>query len=120
MKNEGGLSGLKRLLLVSTALMMITQGVALAAAGPTPSPVDAVVSDYQAVRKVALALTVIGFLLGVARLGGSDDPGERHRAQGLVTLTGIAFLVLVGDRMLVQGIAGWFGLPTSELPVFWQ
>lgn len=98
---------------------MLLAGGALAL-GAEPDPIAAVVSDYQAVRKVAMALSVIGFLLGLTRLGGSDMPGERHRAEGLVMLTATVFLILVGDRMFAQGIASWFGIPTASLPVFWQ
>jgi hypothetical protein len=99
--------------------MALLHGGVLAAGGAS-DPVAAVVSDYQAVRKVALALAVIGFLLGVTWLGNSEMPGERHRAQSLVTMTAVIFILLVGDRMIAQGVAGWFGIPTASLPVFWQ
>lgn len=103
---------------MATCLALLNAGALALAA--TSDPVTAVVSDYQAVRKVALALSVIGFLLGVARLGGSEMPGERHRAEGLVMLTAVIFLLLVGDRMLAQGVAGWFGILQASLPAFWQ
>lgn len=78
------------------------------------------VRDYQAVRKVGLALAVLGFLLGVGTLGTTEFPAERHRAESLMTLTVIVFVLLAGDRMLARGVATWFSFPTSALPVFWQ
>jgi len=78
------------------------------------------VSDYQAVRKIALALSVIGFLVALVRMSTSESPSERHRAEGLLTLMIAAFVALIGDRMIVHGIAGWFHLSTSALPAFWQ
>lgn len=104
---------------MTAGLLLLMQGVTLAA-GAAADPVAAVIADYQAVRKVAMALAAIGFLLGVARLGTTEMPGERHRAEGLVVLTAFTFLLLAGDRIIAQGVATWFGLPASGLPVFWQ
>ena len=78
------------------------------------------VQDYQAARKVAMALAVMGFLLGISRLATSEFPTERHRAESLVTLTLAAFLLLAADRMIARGIADWFGFSSTALPVFWQ
>lgn len=86
-----------------------------------PPPAEAaLVRDYRAVRKVALALTVLGFLLGLIRLGMSEFPAELHRAESLVALTTILFVLVAGDRMIARGISEWFNIPSSSLPPFWR
>ena len=82
--------------------------------------VSAVVTDYLALRKIGMALAVIGFLLGLARLGASDGAAERQKAEALITLTLFIFAALAGDRFVAQGLAKWFELPVSALPAFWQ
>ncbi|MFZ5823885.1 MAG: hypothetical protein ACOY94_06095 [Bacillota bacterium] len=76
--------------------------------------------DYLMVRGVALALAALAFFVGVARMGATDLPHERSRAQDLVIKAALAFVILVGDRMIAQGLVTWFEFPTSYLPVFWQ
>lgn len=76
--------------------------------------------DYQTVRKVGLALAVVGFLLGISRLGMSEFPAERKRAESLIALTAVVFLALAGDRILMRGVASWFSIPIASLPEFWQ
>lgn len=90
--------------------------------GGTPSSgMDAVMKDYQMVRKVAMALSVLGCLLGLAQLGTSEAPSERHRAESLLILCATVLVFLAGDRMWVRGIAvGWFGMDPSVLPAFWR
>lgn len=82
--------------------------------------ITASVRDYQAVRKVAMALAVIGVLVAVTRLTTSEAPHDRHRAETLLTLTLVAFVFLAADGMIARGVAGWFHFPASVLPVFWQ
>jgi len=94
--------------------------IVLSAGFADGAAVSALVTDYQAVRKIALALAALGFFLGLARLGMSEYPAERHRAEILVALTAAVFLVLIGDRMIVRGVAAWFNIPGSSLPAFWQ
>ena len=79
-----------------------------------------IIQDYRMVRMVALALATIAFLVALAKLGSSDLPHERSRAQGLLTTALLIFLFLAGDRLLVQGVASWFGVAPSSLPVYWQ
>lgn len=81
---------------------------------------EEIVQDYLMVRSVGLALAVLAFLVAVARMGASELPHERHRAQDLLIKAAFAMVVLTGDKMIAQGLVGWFGYPTSYLPVFWQ
>ncbi|MFZ5818133.1 MAG: hypothetical protein ACOY93_23015 [Bacillota bacterium] len=53
-------------------------------------------------------------------MSSTELPHERSRAQDLLVKSAIAFVVLVGDRMIAQGLVAWFGYPTTYLPVFWQ
>jgi hypothetical protein len=78
------------------------------------------ISDYRAIRKLGMALAVVGFMIGVTRMATTEMPHDRMRAQRLLMLTMIVFVLLAGDRMLAQGVSGWFELPLSALPVFWQ
>jgi hypothetical protein len=92
-----------------------------AAEQPAGDPAVAnLVDDYQAVRKVALALAVIGFVVAMTRLGISEFPAERHRAESLAVLTALLFVLLIGDRMIAHGVSEWFGLSASSLPPFWR
>jgi hypothetical protein len=78
-----------------------------------------IVRDYQVVRNVGLALAALAFFVGLAKLG-TDSPYEHARAQGILIQAATVFLLLAGDRILIHGIAQWFGLPASSIPVFWQ
>lgn len=90
------------------------------AAPSQPSAEEALVQDYRAVRKVALALTVLGFLLGMIRLGMSEFPAERHRAESLVAMTAVLFVLVAGDRMIARGVSEWFSIQPASLPPFWR
>ena len=79
-----------------------------------------IIQDYRLIRGIGLALAALAFLIGLAKLGSTEMPHEHSRAQGLVVKAALVFLLLAGDRMLVHGVAGWFGLSTAGLPVFWQ
>lgn len=85
-----------------------------------PPTETALVRDYRAVRKVALALTVLGFLFGLIRLGMSEFPAERHRAESLVAMTAVIFVLVAGDRLIARGISEWFNLSPASLPPFWR
>jgi divalent metal cation (Fe/Co/Zn/Cd) transporter len=78
------------------------------------------VKDYRAVRNVALALTVIGFLLALAKLGTSEFPSERSRAQSLAAYMAVLFVLVAGDRIIVNGVADWFNISPASLPPFWR
>jgi hypothetical protein len=98
-------------------------GVAMAAAADQPADSQAatnLVDDYRAVRKVGLALAVIGFMVAMIRLGMSEFPAERHRAETLAGLTAVVFVLLAVDRMIARGVAEWFNLSASSLPPFWR
>lgn len=81
---------------------------------------DEIVKDYQMVRNVGIALATLAFLVAVGRMGNSEMPHEKSRAQDLLIKAFFAFVVLVGDKMIAQGLIAWFGFPTTYLPVFWQ
>lgn len=72
------------------------------------------------VRNVGIAMAALAFLVAAARMGSSELPHERSRAQDLLIKAGCAFVLLVGDRMIAHGLIEWFGFPASYLPVFWQ
>jgi hypothetical protein len=78
-----------------------------------------IVRDYQVVRNMGLALAALAFFVGLTKLG-TDSPYEHTKAQGLLIRAAAVFLLLAGDRMLIRGVAQWFGLSTASLPVFWQ
>lgn len=83
-----------------------------------PSMADAV-QDYLAVRKVGLALAALAFLVALGKLGSSENPHERSRAQDTLVLSLVAFVILAGDRMIARGVVEWFGLTPEVLPPFW-
>lgn len=86
-----------------------------------PNSMDGVMQDYQTVRKIGMALALIGCLIGVTKLATTESPSERHRAQNLLMLCAGVFIFLAGDRMIVRGIViGWFHLDADVLPAFWQ
>lgn len=91
-----------------------------AQAGANEQAVSALVKDYRAVRKVALALTVIGFLVAITRLGISEFPAERHRAESLAALMAVLFVLVAGDRTIVRGVSEWFNISPTSLPPFWR
>jgi hypothetical protein len=79
-----------------------------------------IIQDYRLVRMVALALATLAFLVAVTKLSTGELPHERSRAQGLLVTSLLVFLFLAGDRILVRGLAEWFGVDTANLPVYWQ
>lgn len=81
--------------------------------------VSEVVRDYQTVRSLGLALAVLAFLTALGRLGTSDAPHERGKAQDLLVKAAVAFVVLAGDRLVAKGVCGWFSM-CGWLPQFWQ
>ena len=108
-------------LLLDIARPIWPRDVEAAEAQPTQPPAEeALVKDYRAVRKVALALTVLGFLFGLIRLGMSEFPAERSRAESLVAMTAVMFVLVAGDRMIARGISEWFNIQPASLPPFWR
>lgn len=79
-----------------------------------------IIRDYGLMRSIGLALAAVAFLVALAKMGASDLPHERSRAQGLLVKAALVFLVLAGDRLVARGVASWFGVAESSLPVFWQ
>ncbi len=79
------------------------------------------VEDYRTARAAALGLTVLGFVLGVAGAAASADHPEQHlNYRRLATLCGLAFTLIALDRMVVQGLAGWFLVNPADLPPWWR
>ena len=78
-----------------------------------------IIQDYRLVRGIGLALAALAFFVALTKLGTSELPHEHSRAQGLLIRAAAIFLMLAGDRILVRGMAEWFGL-SGYLPVFWQ
>ncbi len=79
-----------------------------------------IIQDYLMVRGVGLALADLAFFMAIARMGSTELPHERSRAQDLLIKAFFAFIFLAGDRMIAHSLVEWFGFPTSYLPVFWQ
>lgn len=100
-------------------LLLVGSDVAFASIVGNDHTIVDVINDYQSVRKVGLALAALAFLMALARLGSSENPHERSRAQDTLVLALVVFVILAGDRMIVRGVIEWFGLTTDVLPPFW-
>lgn len=114
----------KRLLGLTVLLLGLLAATPLAAreiADPPDYAEPEAVRDYQAARAGALGMAVVGFLVGVAGAAASADRPEHYlQYRRLVLLCGLAFTVITLDRMLIQGVAGWFQVAPAALPPWWR
>lgn len=85
---------------------------------PEPEPPR---QEYRAARAAAIGLTACGFLMGVAGMGMNAQRPEAYlRSRKLATLCAVLFVLVVADRIVARGLAGWFQIPDPYLPPWWR
>lgn len=103
------------------SLLVGVPGVAREIADPVEYAEPDAIRDYQAARTGALGMAVLGFLVGVAGAAASADRPEHYlQYRRLAVMCAMAFTVIALDRMVVQGVAGWFRLAPATLPPWWR
>lgn len=73
-------------------------------------------------RWVAAGILAIAFCLAWAdRAQNSDNPHEVNRGTRKMIWSGVAFVAVIGYKLILTGLVEWFNLPASTIPAFlWQ
>jgi hypothetical protein len=73
-------------------------------------------------RWLAALVAAVFFVLGIAqRAQNSDNPHEQGKGTRQAIIASIAFVAIIGYKLVLTGLVKWFGISETDIPSFlWQ